>query len=364
MSDKNKNRIRTKMLNTCRDLSNYIEMKDQVDKKLINQSWEKIEKQLFQPQRSLRHRILVASAVAACTFATLSISLYFFYSHSNDTRTLSADLLNNSLVMPSDSIQDIVLFTSGNQIKLNQEEASIRYQTDGSLEVDNVPIEKKKTDTQKTPALNHIIVPKGKRVNLTLSDGTQIFVNAGSHLIYPERFEKEKREIVVEGEVFLDVAKDPKRPFTVKVKGFDVKVLGTSFNICAYNEDKEASVVLVEGHVEVKTNKNEIVQLTPNRMVNITAEGTESREVNVLEYICWKDNMMLLSGHKADDIFNKLARFYGCTISFDSAAGNLILQGKLDLNENIRDVMDMICISLSLQYVIDENNNISICSTY
>lgn len=80
-----------------------------------------------------------------------------------------------------------------------------------------------------------------------------MYYNSGSHVIYPSDFDKNKREILVEGEVYLEVAKDPKRPFFVKTKDFDVKVLGTTFNVSAYKDDAIASVVLVEGKVEVVT---------------------------------------------------------------------------------------------------------------
>lgn len=84
-----------------------------------------------------------------------------------------------------------------------------------------------------------------------------MYINSGSHVIYPSDFDKDKREILVEGEVYLEVAKDPKRPFFVKTKDFDVKVLGTTFNVSAYKDDAIASVVLVEGKVEVDNNESE-----------------------------------------------------------------------------------------------------------
>lgn len=354
MTKRDKNIINKKMQKTSQNLIDYILQKDQIDPELTNRSWQNVDSRLFKPQVTLRRRLLHIASSAACILIILSSGWYLFNSQPEKGYSLSTDLLNDNFVLPNDSTQEILLITQANQMNL-KEDASIQYQPDGSVLVDSQKIEKEKNDISEQQALNHIIVPKGRRVNLTFSDGTKMFVNAGSHVIYPTLFEKGKREIVVEGEVFLDVAKDPQRPFIVKVNGFDVKVLGTSFNICAYKEDPVSSVVLVNGHVEVKTNKNETIQLQPNQLVNITPQGTESKNIEVFEYICWKDNIMLLSGQKASDILNRLARYYGYNIEFDHSVGELILQGKLDLNENIRDVMDMICLSLSLKYIIDEN---------
>lgn len=360
MTRSDKNKINNEIQKTSQNLIDYIQQKDQIDPELTNRSWQNVDSKLFKTQSTLRSRILRITSAAACILIILSSGWYLFNSQFNSGYSLSADLLNESLVLPNDSTQEILLITQANQMNL-KEDASVQYKSDGSVLVDSQEIEKENNTNPDKQALNHIIVPKGKRINLTFSDGTKMFVNAGSHVIYPTLFEKGKREIVVEGEVFLDVAKDPQRPFIVKVNGFDVKVLGTSFNICAYKEDPVSSVVLVNGHVEVKTNKNETIQLQPNQLVNITPNGTESKNVEVFEYICWKDNMMLLSGRKSGEIFNRLARYYGYNIEFDHSVEELILQGKLDLNENIRDVMDMICLSLSLKYVIDENT-ISIMS--
>ena len=92
------------------------------------------------------------------------------------------------------------------------------------------------------------------RSSLTFSDGTKIWVNSGSKVIYPVSFEKKKREIYVEGEVYLDVTHDTSWPFVVRTQQVDVKVLGTSFNVSAYKDDSNMQVTLVEGKVEVNTN--------------------------------------------------------------------------------------------------------------
>ena len=99
---------------------------------------------------------------------------------------------------------------------------------------------------------------------------------------YPAVFKKDKREILVEGEVFLEVEKDPSRPFIVKTNRFEVKVLGTQFNVCAYKEDAFTSVVLVNGSVEVNSGKNNRSVLSPNQMIKVNDKGTDIKEVDVL----------------------------------------------------------------------------------
>ena len=96
-----------------------------------------------------------------------------------------------------------------------------------------------------------LTVPEGEHVDMTLSDGTRLYVNSGSEVEIPSVFDPEKRKIRMTGEVYLEVAKDAERPFFVETEDFDVRVYGTSFNVSAYPEDGVSSVVLVEGSVAV-----------------------------------------------------------------------------------------------------------------
>ena len=173
-------------------------------------------------------------------------------------------------------------------------------------------------------------------------------------------FKNDRREIVVEGEVYLDVKKDPSRPFIVKTKDFEVKVLGTQFNICAYKEDAATSVVLVEGKVEVETTNKKKVVLFPNQLMSVDDKGPNIKEVDVFEYICWKDNIMLLNARTAGNVFDRLSRHYGRRIVCDSQLGNIPVSGKLDLREKLEDVVNILCQSLYLTYSVNENKDIII----
>lgn len=157
---------------------------------------------------------------------------------------------------------------------------------------------------------------------------------------------------MVEGEVYLDVAKRKDCPFVVKTREFDIRVLGTSFNVCAYREDEAASVVLVRGSVEVTTENKSKVRLAPNQLVDIKGNKTQVRKVDVSEYISWKDNLLLLHQRPVGDVLKKLERYYGCKIRYDAEITTLSLSGKLDLQTDITNVMDNLCLSLSLHYTI------------
>lgn len=320
-------------------------------------SWQEIEARLNRPKTTFRLRTHYVWSVAASIAVLLSIGIYYWMDSEKET-AMSLALLENTTSLSGD---EIVLIESDDKMQL-KDESSIRYDVDGKSNVEEHVVKKETSDEkkEKKEEINQIIVPKGRRADITFSDGTKMYVNAGTRVFYPAVFRKYKREILVEGEVYLDVKKDPSRPFIVKTNGFDVKVLGTQFNVCAYKEDASASVVLVDGRVEVNAGKKEKSVLSPNQMIEINDKSTEIKEVDVFEYICWKDNMMMLNDRKVGETLDRLSRYYGRTILYDEEIRDIPISGKLDLRENMEDVINILCLSLFLEYKTDANNNILI----
>ena len=121
-------------------------------------------------------------------------------------------------------------------------------------------------------SMNTIEVPNGQRASLTLSDGTKVWLNSHSKFTYPAQFSSKMRDVKLEGEGFFEVAHNEKAPFVVHADLLQVKVLGTKFNVRAYNEEP-SSITLAEGKVEVATNDNEHkVTLRPNEQVTYSKD--------------------------------------------------------------------------------------------
>ena len=328
---------------------------EQVSRKEIDDSWNAVEQILQASEqekiKKTRYRLVWTSVAAMLVLgAAVFSTLYLIPSESS----LVAALHESSML--ADSTTEISLITSSNHLKL-EDESVLNYDSNGKVSINKQQVQSvRNVDAAKNEKeLNHIIVPKGRRMNITFEDGTKIYVNAGSHVIYPAVFDKKKREIAVEGEVYLDVARDPKRPFIVKTGKFDVKVLGTVFNVTAYKEDKSASVVLVKGCVEVETNTKEKVMMSPDQRVSITDGKTSTEKVNVFKYICWKDNLMYLKNDRTGDVLNRVARYYGVNIRYDEQVADIPISGKLDLRGDINSVLDVIEESVSVKLVCDSS---------
>lgn len=321
-------------------------------------SWCEIEKQF--PLLPARRKIRIFYwPVAASIILLFSVGIYFWMNPKDESALALALLENEESYLTQD---EILLIGQAEKMQL-KDDSSIEYDADGHSNLEEHIVIKEETEDKKPPkdaAINQIMVPKGKRASITFSDGTKMFINAGTRVFYPAVFSKDKREILVEGEVFLEVRKDVSRPFIVKTSGFDVRVLGTQFNVSAYKEDPSATVVLVDGEVEVAVGKNEKSLLAPNQMIEINAQGSNIKEVDVLEYICWKDNMMLLKGRTTGEVLNRLSRYYDQKIIYDADIEDIPISGKLDLREEVMDAIRNVCQPLYLQYKLDEDNNIII----
>ena len=194
-----------------------------------------------------------------------------------------------------------------------------------------------------------LTVPEGEHVDMTLSDGTRLYVNSGSEVEIPSVFDPEKRKIRMTGEVYLEVAKDAERPFFVETEDFDVRVYGTSFNVSAYPEDGVSSVVLVEGSVAVSAGDMTRF-IEPGQKMEISGGRMDVSDVDVMEYVGWKDRIIITGGQTLDQIMQNLARYYGADISVSDEVAGMMMNGKLDLQEDLSSVLDNLCILLPLEY--------------
>lgn len=238
---------------------------------------------------------------------------------------------------------DVELVLSGNKkIAIPQKESQVEYNKDGDININSKKVESVTKEKDHTLAYNQLIVPLGKRSSVTFSDGTRIWVNSGSKVIYPVTFEKDKREIFVEGEVYLDVTSDAEWPFVVKTQQVDVKVLGTCFNVSAYKSESNLQITLVEGKVEVFANKKRSDILSPNQQFDFDTQTNEVKiqTVDIENYVAWKNGYYQFERQPLNVVFTKLARYYGVRLEWDEEVGKRTCYGKLDLKEDLDDVLN------------------------
>lgn len=297
-------------------------------------------------KKKRRNRFYIAAASVA---ATVSILLSLPYiaeklTQQEDIRQVVA-LMD---ALPIEETEDVVLVMSEQKKVQLASDAQITYTPEGNVSVDSEKLQFEKTEQDETKdayheSYNQLLVPKGRRSQLLLSDGTKVWVNAGTKVIYPRVFGEKKREIYVEGEVYLEVTHDENRPFYVNTEGFEVKVLGTSFDVYAYKRMPESRVVLVNGSVEIKDQQNKQVRMAPNELVSLEHNNiTEKRTVNASDYMAWTEGIMVLNGDHLNMLVDRLSLLYGTKIICDSSLDNEQIYGKLDLRDDLDEIIDYI----------------------
>ena len=300
-----------------------------------------------------RTRIIYYSSVAA-SFALILISTILYVINNSNHSNLSA---LEKIEKPLIESQNVELILSDQKVlAITEDKSELKYNKEGLLKVNSKTVDSKDTSNDdQSLAYNQLIVPSGKRSTLNLSDGSKIWVNANSRVVYPVVFDQSKREIYVEGEIFLEVSPDKNRPFIVKTKTLDVNVLGTSFNVSAYENQSQTSVVLVTGAVNVKTKKNQTEKLKPNEMYQYADGRGRLRKVNVQNYISWKDGAYIFEKENFVTILNKLGSYYGKEIVIDKALVEVYCSGTLNLKDDITMVLNGLKNVVSFTYQANGN---------
>lgn len=207
-------------------------------------------------------------------------------------------------------------------------------------------------------------IPNGKKFEVVLSDGTQVYMNSGSSLRYPVKFiNGNKRKVFLTGEAFFDVEKDINNPFIVSTDAIDVEVLGTEFNVSAYPEDLETNTVLVEGSVKLSSssntskNENTSVLLKPGFKAEWNNSNGTSKltEVDTDIYTGWMDGKLIFRNLSFQQIILKMERYYGVNIenTFDSL-NDEVFTASFE-NEPLEEVLASFSENKKFNYSIQED---------
>ena len=229
-----------------------------------------------------------------------------------------------------------IAFLAGNLIRPNLESASeIRY--------------------------SEITVPFGQMSQLTLSDGTKVWLNSGTTLRYPDRFAEEVRSVTIAGEAYFKVAKRTNKPFIVNTSQMKVQVMGTSFNLSAYQEDNTTAVTLVEGKVAIQDLEGKTISdLSPGQL------AIKSKDSNVLQikpvetsfYSAWTEGKIFFDDEKLDQIAVKLERWFNVEISFaDEKLKSQRFTGTILKNKPVDQIMQVLELLAPIHFKHQVNAN-------
>lgn len=237
----------------------------------------------------------------------------------------------------------VVLDSTGNGVVAKQHGADVKFDS-GSLGYNFADGQKEQ------PEYNTLSTPIGRQFRLVLSDGTAIWLNAASSIRYPTFFQGDNRVVEITGEVYLEVAHDPKHPFKVMISRGShqmgmVEVLGTNFNINAYPDEKSCKVTLLQGAVLVSaTQRKQKELLKPDQQAAFADnQDMNVQSVNTAGAIAWKNGFFDFEGNNLMMLMRQLTRWYGIETQIpDDATNNIEFGGKLSRNLMLSDMINVL----------------------
>lgn len=204
------------------------------------------------------------------------------------------------------------------------------------------------------------------RSKFQLPDGTIVHLNSGSRLIFPIEFCGNSRKVELIGEAFFEVKPDPSKPFIVKTKDINIKVLGTSFNLKAYPESNKISTTLVQGKVVLETDSagvmKQLVELKPSDRAVYMDDNKSiqlSKEEDLDRFISWKDGKLVFFNDPIDEVADKLGIWYNVTIKIGNVSLRKYRFTATFTDEPIEQVLDLLSKSSPIKYQIKKASKLS-----
>lgn len=253
----------------------------------------------------------------------------------------------------------IVLDTTSNGTVARQGNIKISKPKDGSLTYDPEENAGPGSHAGSRPAnnsgYNTITTPRGGQYHVSLSDGSQVWLNASSSIRFPTAFAKD-RKVDITGEVYFEIAGDKSRPFLVNVNGTEVTVLGTSFNINAYSDEPELRTTLVAGAVQVVHDKEKVI-LRPGQQARIPAGAailpdqnnrpssprtaiSVMGHANVQQVMAWKNGAFNFQDAGLEEVMRQLARWYNLDVVYEKGIPKIEFYGSMDRSLTLASVLD------------------------
>lgn len=261
----------------------------------------------------------------------------------------------------------LLILSNGKQVDIKKADPNITVLKDqNAIQVDNDSVMANQPHLDRATQevrFNEMIVPFGKKTRLLLSDGTKVWLNAGSRLAFPQNFEAGTREVFLEGEAIFDVAKRSGDRFLVNTTHFIVNVTGTVFNVTAYADDAFSSAVLAEGEIELASKgslfSKKTLRVLPGTKVTFdpALQSMSALQVDPGDYLSWREGFIMIRGEKLQDILKRLSRYYNVKIKLeDQAIGNESFSGRLDLKNSPLEVLTVISrmVPLAIKEVDDQ----------
>jgi ferric-dicitrate binding protein FerR (iron transport regulator) len=207
--------------------------------------------------------------------------------------------------------------------------------------------------TDRAPEMNTIQTPRGGQYQLILPDGTKVWLDAASSLSYPTAFTGKDRQVQLKGEAYFEVAEDKSKPFTVVVGDVQVNVLGTHFNVMAYDDENAIKTTLLEGAVKVTRGQaSHLLEPGQQASCDKTSGSFRMLDVDADEAIAWKNGYFQFAGVPIETVMRQIARWYDVEVEYQGRT-NEHFRGTISRSVNVSEVFKMLELTGAVHFSID-----------
>lgn len=309
----------------------------------------------YQQRRKRRFLINMARVAAVALPFVIALVLYVGLNREEE-QMVRPSLASN--ILPGTS-KAVLTLANGQMIPLGKEATDSTIITDGTqISASGSGVTYASGVESESVVYNKLEIPRGGEFCLTLSDETRVWLNSETSIQYPVAFGAKERRVFVQGEAYFEVAKDAKKPFTVQFMSSSVTVLGTSFNIRAYPEEKRSQTTLAEGSVRIYSPGSSML-LKPGEQAEVSALSGEmvKQEVEVKNFTSWKDGRFVFEQQPLEDIMRTLERWYDIRVIFkDEGAKRISLSGNMKRYGDFSQVMKMLQMTGDVRFELHGND--------
>ena len=311
-------------------------------------AWKMLSKKV---QKKRKYRVgtyILKYTAVACAVLGMVVSV-FYISGNKMPKRVETVAVTQTLVpaIAHGSSKAVLILEDGSSVKLDRQstfqtaDATVRNTEHSGV----ISYKKREKEEKEGVKMNRLIVPRGGEYNVELADGTLVYLNAESELLYPVTFTGESREVTLRGEAYFKVTKNNKKPFIVKSDGLSVQVWGTEFNLNTLNQEGYYATTLVEGSVEVKVPGRHSVFLEPSQQARVDCATSDITclKVNTLPYTAWKDGKFVFNHEDMQHITMRLEKWYDVEFTYsEETLKDLKVFGVISRYEDITKVLKLL----------------------
>ena len=317
----------------------------QIKEQIYQRTWDKLNPRakVIPFYKKPFFRVAAAAVVAVC----ITSSYFLFLNKSKPSATIAKThtlALVNDVAAP-DANKAILTLGNGKRIVLDSA-ANGSLAQQGNAVVSKLNNGKIAYNADNNVAAkiqyNTLTVPKGsKPVQLVLADGSEVWLDVASSITYPTAFAEKERKVEITGEAYFEVAHNVAKPFIVQKGDVEIKVLGTHFNVNAYDDENSLKVTLIEGAVKVERHGKESLNITPGQQAEINRQGKMelNKDVDIDEVMAWKNNWFNFNSLTVPDIMQQIERWYNVSVTYQGKPGNKHFSGIVSRSNNVSEVL-------------------------